>query len=133
MGHEHCEDEHCEECDGSITLDADATVMLTTLADADTARAVVRQLVEERRIACGSIVPGVESIYFWKGKVQQCAEVLVILKTSADGSDAAQARLRELHPYEIPEILQLPVFGAWPPYLEWLRASVAAQPEPHAG
>ncbi len=127
MEHDHgCEDEDCADCHASITLDADATVILTTFTDVESARAVLRVLVEERRIACGSIIPGVESIYRWEGKVQESIEVMVICKTSSEGSDAAQARLRELHPYEVPEILQLPVFGAWPPYLEWLRASVGA-------
>ena len=126
MSHDHCHDEDCEDCGSTITLDADATVMLTTFSDAETARSVVHQLVDERRIACGSIIPGVQSIFRWGDKVQTSQEVFVICKTSAEGSEAALARLRELHPYEIPEIIQLPVFGAWPPYLEWLRASVGA-------
>ncbi len=127
MEHDHtCEEEDCGDCAGRITLEADATVILTTFSDVESARAVLRVLVEERRIACGSIIPGVESIYQWEGKVRQSIEVMVVCKTSSEGSDAAQARLRELHPYEVPEIIQLPVFGAWPPYLEWLRASVGS-------
>ncbi len=96
-------------------------LLLTTFPDIAVARQAVRKLVEERLVACGSIMPGVESIYRWQGSVETSAEVMVFFKTTTDCADAAQARLRDLHPYEVPEILHLPVDGGWPPYLDWVR------------
>lgn len=97
------------------------SIILTTFPSIEVARATVRTLVEERLVACGNIVPGVESIYRWQGVVETSQEVLVIFKTSAESAAAAQARLRTLHPYEVPEILLLPAGGGWPPYLDWVR------------
>jgi periplasmic divalent cation tolerance protein len=99
-------------------------ILLTTFPDLDTARSVVRALVMESLAACGNIIPGVESIYRWQGKIETSAEVIVIFKTTAASADRAQARLRELHPYEVPEILRLPVADGWPPYLDWVREQV---------
>ena len=100
-------------------------VLLSTFPDQDAARTAVRTLVVERLVACGNMMPGVESIYRWQGAVETSAEVMVIFKTTADSAEAAQARLRELHPYEVPEILRLPVDGGWPPYLDWVREQTA--------
>ncbi len=99
-------------------------VLLSTFPDRVVARNAVRTLVEERLVACGNIVPGVESIYRWQEAVETAEEVMVIFKTTADSAEAAQARLRELHPYKVPEILRLPVDGGWPPYLDWVSEQV---------
>lgn len=99
-------------------------VLLSTFPDHAAARTAVRALVEERLVACGNIVTGVESIYRWQGAIETAEEVMVIFKTTADSAEAAQARLRELHPYDVPEILRLPVDGGWPPYLDWVREQV---------
>ena len=96
-------------------------LLLTTFPDIAVARPAVRTLVEEQLVACGNILPSVESIYRWQGTVETSAEVMVFFKTTVDCADAAQARLRDLHPYEVPEILRLPVDGGWPPYLDWVR------------
>ena len=80
----------------------------------------MRTLVEERLIACGNIVPGVESIYEWKGVLETSAEVMVVCKTTVHSASAAQTRLRALHPYEVPEILQIPVSDGWPDYISWV-------------
>jgi periplasmic divalent cation tolerance protein len=101
-------------------------LLLSTFPDRDAAITAVRTLVEKRLVACGNIVPGVESIYRWQGSVETSAEVMVIFKTTADSAEAAQARLRELHPYEVPEILQLPVDAGWAPYLDWVRDSTSS-------
>jgi len=95
-------------------------ILLSNFPDADAARKAVRALVEERFVACGNIVPGVESIYEWKGALETAAEVTVICKTTATRAHEAQARLRSLHPYEVPEILHIPVAGGWPDYLAWV-------------
>ena len=95
-------------------------LLLSNFPDAETARTAVRALVEERLIACGNLIPGVESIYEWKGAMETSAEVMVVCKTTASRADAAQERLRSLHPYEVPEILQIPVSSGWPDYLAWV-------------
>ena len=101
-------------------MSEEVLILLSNFADADTARKAVRALLEERLIACGNLIPGVESIYEWKGTLETSAEVMVVCKTTASRADAAQARLRALHPYEVPEILRMPVSGGCPEYLAWV-------------
>ena len=99
-------------------------IVLTTLgADADAAE-LARTLVEHRLAACVNIVGDVTSIYRWKDAVEQDEEQLLVIKTTAELVDALQARLRELHPYELPEFLVVPVTGGSEGYLAWLRDSV---------
>jgi periplasmic divalent cation tolerance protein len=99
---------------------SDAVVVLTTLASADEAVALIRALLERRLIACGNIVPGVRSIYRWEGKVADEQEVIVILKTRAVRVDALEMAFGELHPYKVPELLALPVAAGLHKYLEWI-------------
>lgn len=103
----------------------DVFILLSNFPGADTARKAVRLLVEERLIACGNLIPGVESIYEWKGVIETANEVTVIAKTTAGRADEALARLRALHPYEVPEILLLPITTGWPAYLEWIAEQVS--------
>ena len=107
-------------------MSSEVVILLSNFSDADTARKAVRALVEERLIACGNIIPGVESIYEWKGKLETSAEVTVLCKTIASRADEAQARLRALHPYEVPEILRVPVAAGWPDYLAWVAGQCSA-------
>jgi len=93
-------------------------LVFTTFGDLESARRVVRTLVDERLAACGNILPAVESIYRWKEEVEAATEVLVIFKTAAYPS--LEARLRELHPYELPEIVALAPSAALPDYLRWI-------------
>jgi periplasmic divalent cation tolerance protein len=104
---------------------ANVVILLSNFPDAGTARTAARTLVEERLIACGNLIPGVESIYRWKGAVEAGSEVTLLCKTTAERAADAQARLRALHPYEVPEILQLPVSAGWPPYLAWVAENCA--------
>ncbi len=101
---------------------SEGIILLSNFPDVAAARLAVRTLVEERLIACGNIIPGVESIYEWQGKLEASAEVMVICKTTAQSATAAQTRLRALHPYEVPEILQIAVSAGWPAYLAWVAA-----------
>jgi periplasmic divalent cation tolerance protein len=101
-----------------------ALVILVTFPDAETARRIVTTLVEERLAACGNLVPGVESIYRWQGAVETASEVLVLLKTENSRYEALESRLKELHPYEVPECLALTVAEGSLPYLRWLNESV---------
>ncbi len=103
--------------------DATVHVILMTAPNGDVAREIVRTLVDERLAACGNVVPGLTSIYRWQDGIQTDSEVLVILKASADKVPALLARAPELHPYEVPEVLVLPVAAGHGPYLEWVRDS----------
>ncbi len=100
-------------------------VVLTTWPNAETARAAARKMVEEKLIACANIVPGVESIYRWEGKLETSAEVLLILKTTSSRYAAVQSRIKELHSYEVPEIIALPIAAGLPQYLNWVQANCA--------
>lgn len=96
-------------------------VLLTTFAGEDAAGAAVRTLVEERLAACGTILPGARSIYRWKDGIEDASETLVLLKTTEAGSAALEARLRELHPYEVPEILKFDPASVTPAYGRWVQ------------
>ena len=97
--------------------------VFTTWPDLETARAAARTLVEERLAACGNILPGVESVYRWEGKVETGAEVLVVFKTTIGRYPALETRLRALHPYQVPEVLALRVTDGLPAYLRWVEHS----------
>ena len=93
---------------------------LSTFPDAETARRISNQLVAEKLAACANILPSVESIYCWKGKIESGNETLVFFKLSEDAQSAFHEKLRSLHPYEVPEIIFLPITGGLPEYLRWV-------------
>ncbi len=93
---------------------------LSTFPDAETARRISNQLVSERFAACANILPGVESIYCWKGQLEKGNETLVFFKLSADRQAAFQEKLRSLHPYEVPEIIFVPIASGLSEYLRWV-------------
>ncbi len=97
-------------------------IVHTTFANADDAARVVRALVDERLIACGSLVPGVRSIYVWEGKVADAAEVMVVMKTRKQDWAALLSRLHELHPYDTPECVAVRIAAGAPKYMAWLEA-----------
>ncbi len=100
-------------------------LVLTTLgADADAA-ALARTLVEERLAACVNVLPAMTSIYRWKGSVEQDREQQILIKTTAGRVDALAARLRDLHPYELPEFIVLGA-EASEAYAEWVDDSTRA-------
>ena|ERR1035438_2076778 len=101
-----------------------ARVVLTTAATPDEANRLARTLVEERLAACATLIPAVQSIYHWQGKVESATETLLLLKTGPDQLAALEARLHQLHSYQTPEFLVLGVEAASHPYLEWLQASL---------
>ena len=102
-------------------------VFSTFATEADAAR-VVRALVEERLVACGSLLPGARSIYRWKGAVADEREVVVLMKTRKQDWPALLARLHELHPYEVPECVAVRLAAGAPRYLAWLEESLAPAP-----
>ncbi|GAB3753214.1 divalent-cation tolerance protein CutA [Lysobacter olei] len=88
--------------------------------DAATADRLARAVVEARLAACVNALPGVRSTYRWKEQVEQADEVLLLIKTTAARLDALTARLRELHSYELPEVLAVEASAGLPEYLDWV-------------
>jgi periplasmic divalent cation tolerance protein len=102
-----------------------ARIVLTTTASPEEANRLARTLVEERLAACVTLIPGVQSIYRWQGEIETSTETLLLLKTGAGQLSALEARLHELHSYQTPEFLVLPVESGSSPYLEWLYSNLA--------
>jgi len=101
-----------------------AVVVLLTGPNAETLRAIGKSLVAERLAACVNVLPGVKSIYLWERAVEESEEALAIVKTTAARLPGLEARVRELHPYELPEILAIEPDGGSSAYLNWIRESV---------
>lgn len=100
-------------------------IVLSTFPDGDTAARIARTLVDEQLAACVNLVPTVRSVYRWQGAICDEAEALAIIKTTAERYAALAARLAELHPYQVPEIIALPIAAGHAPYLAWLAGQVA--------
>jgi periplasmic divalent cation tolerance protein len=101
---------------------SDAIVVLVTVPTAERAAEIARALVEERLAACGNVVPGLRSIYRWEGRVQEDDEVLLLLKTTRGRFEALRDRVLALHPYDVPEVIALPVEAGSAAYLGWIAA-----------
>ena len=102
-----------------------ARIVMTTESTLEEANKLGRTLVEERLVACATLLPVVQSIYHWEEKIQSAPETMVLLKTTADRLDALEARLRQLHTYRVPEFLVLPVEYGSRSYTEWMLASLS--------
>lgn len=98
-----------------------AYIVFVTASNADEAARIARACVAEGLAACGNIIPGLRSIYAWKGEIHDDAEVLLLLKTRGDLLDALQAAVMAAHSYEVAEFLAVPVAAGSPAYLQWLR------------
>lgn len=95
-------------------------LVLSTAPDANTAHLLAQTLVGEGLAACVNIIPAVHSIYRWQGKVESASELILLIKTTEAGYAALETRLRQLHPYELPEILALRNTAGLPDYLHWI-------------
>lgn len=104
-------------------------LVLTTFATAEDAVKAVRTLVDEKVVACGTILPGARSIYRWKDAVEDTQEAVVLLKTSIEKFPTLEKRLRAIHPYETPEIVSLDPSMVSKDYADWVLASVLSLPE----
>jgi len=103
---------------------ASVRIALTTVGSAEEARRLARLLVERRLAACVNLIPNLASIYRWQGEVEEAAEILLLMKTTAEQLPALEAAVRELHSYKVPEFLALVVESGNQPYLDWLFGSV---------
>ena len=102
-----------------------ARIVLTTLGLKEAAEKLAQQLVERRLAACVNVVGPIRSIYRWKSKLHNEQEYLLVIKTTAEQAVHLQSAFRELHPYELPECVQLSVAGGSDEYLAWLAAEVS--------
>lgn len=102
----------------------DAVVVLCTCGNEPDALRMANALVEARVAACVNVLPGLESIYRWQGKVESGQEVLLLIKTTAERFPALRERILDLHPYDTPEILVLPIADGSDKYMAWLREQV---------
>lgn len=103
----------------------DHVLVLTTLPDAESARAIARVLVDGRLAACVTIGAPVDSMYHWQGATETAREVPVTIKTRRDLFDEVADAIRQQHPYELPEILAVPITHGERDYLTWIDASTA--------
>lgn len=102
-------------------MSSEAILILTACPEEATAVRIARDLVESGLAACVSRLPGAHSTYRWEGRLQDEPEVLLIIKTLATRFEALELRLKSLHPYELPEIIALPVASVSAEYMAWLR------------
>jgi len=103
----------------------DALVVLVTTPTPEKAAELAHALVEERLAACGNVVPGLRSIYRWEGTVHDDAEALLVLKTTRARFEALRERVLALHPYDVPEVLALPVDAGSAAYLAWIASETS--------
>lgn len=101
----------------------EALIAFTTFPTPELARATVDELVREGLVACGTVVPGATSIYRWRGKVETAAEALVLFTLTADRFEALEQRLIPQHPYEVPELIAVPIASGHRAYLDWLMSA----------
>ena len=103
---------------------SDKKLVLTTAGSQEEARKIAHTLVEQRLAACVNIVPRIESIYRWQGKVESAAEWLLLVKTTGRRSERVRAAISELHSYELPECICLSIEDGSAAYLDWIAQSV---------
>ena len=105
-------------------MDNDILLFYVTCPDTETAKKISMTLLQEGLIACANILPGMESFYWWEGKIDSAKEVVVILKSSSLQSSRVIARVESLHPYNTPCILTLPIEKSSEAYVRWLKGSL---------
>ena len=103
-------------------MTAQTLLVLTTLPDASIAEDIARRLIEEGCAACVTVGAPVRSLYHWLGKTETAVEIPLTVKTTADRYQELEALLRSIHPYELPEIIAVPVTAGFAPYLDWIAA-----------
>jgi periplasmic divalent cation tolerance protein len=113
---------------GLVSGSSGVFVVLVTVPDVDSGVILARRVVQERLAACGNVIPGLTSVYRWEGEVQEDSEALVLFKSTGAAIEALKRRVAELHPYEVPEFLAVPVTDGHAPYLRWVQGEVG-EPE----
>ncbi|HAE39747.1 MAG TPA: divalent-cation tolerance protein CutA [Candidatus Riflebacteria bacterium] len=103
----------------------DYRICLVTLPDRETARKIADNIVRAKLCACANLIPGVESIYTWQGKVETSIEIIMVIKTQQSCVAALDARIRELHPYSVYEFVVLPILSGNADYLKWIKETTS--------
>jgi periplasmic divalent cation tolerance protein len=104
----------------------DVVLVLTNLPDRETALSMANTLIEEKLAACVNVLGECTSVYRWKGAVENAAEIPLLIKTAASRYAALEAAIRKLHPYELPEIIAVPLAHGLPEYLQWVADETQA-------
>ncbi len=104
------------------TMSADHLIIFCTCPDKDTAEKIARLLVESNKAACVSILPNMTSLYKWEGKIESAKEHLLMIKTHKDCYPSIETALRHHHPYDVPEVIAVPVEYGLPEYLHWINS-----------
>jgi len=95
-------------------------LLITTCPNSESANQLARALVEKHLVACVNIVPNIQSVYEWQGKIAEDSEILLLIKTDSKHYTAIEKTLSELHSYDVPELIALPIEQGFPPYLAWM-------------
>ncbi len=106
-------------------------LLLTTFPDRDSALACAQQLVREKLAACVNVLPPMISVYEWDNDIQKGEELLLLVKTTEARYPHIEAKLREIHPYELPEIIAAPITHGLMQYMNWIKMQTAAAPTPN--
>lgn len=99
-------------------------VVLVTVSSTSEAKSIAHHVLEERLAACVNLVPKISSIYWWEGKIEECRETLMLMKTRQDKLEELISSIKQLHSYDIPEIISLPLGISSEDYLRWIDASM---------
>ena len=99
-------------------------LVYSTCSGAEEAKQLARHLIEQRLAACVNVFPGVDSFYRWQGKVEEEAEIVLLIKTSRDLFDRLRAELERLHSYDLPELIAVPIVDGAPNYLNWMEGEL---------
>jgi periplasmic divalent cation tolerance protein len=102
----------------------DCCLVLCTVPSLEVAETIAQGLLAKHLAACVGVLPAIQSHYVWKGEFCREEEILLLVKTTVEAYPWLEPSLRAMHPYEVPEIIRLPIEAGWPPYLEWVRNSV---------
>jgi periplasmic divalent cation tolerance protein len=100
------------------------SLIISTAFSRDEAQHIARALVDRKLVACVNIVGPIESIYRWKGEIENSKEFMLLMKTESDRFDRVREAVKALHSYEVPEVIQVPIENGLPAYLEWISGSV---------
>lgn len=103
-------------------MDADTLLVMTTCPDEACAESLSTHLVEENLASCINRLPGINSVYRWEGELKTGTEVLLLIKTASTCWERLEAEIKRLHPYELPEIIAVPITAGHKPYIDWIKA-----------
>ncbi|MGQ0659206.1 MAG: divalent-cation tolerance protein CutA [Chromatiales bacterium] len=111
-------------------MSAEFLLVLTTCPDAQTAERIAGRLVEDRLAACVNIQGGIRSVYTWRGAVESAEEYLLLIKTARERYPEVEAAIRARHPYELPEVIAVPIIAGSEAYLGWISSLVCVKQQP---